>query len=101
MLCNLGHTGKLCTVTSSQIQERQLIKLLELLVTHLNNLVVAVSQRFGTEAGPELRLVKFLGHLNGNIKVTTLNGKVETSGRVLDELEGDFGVPLFLEIRDN
>ncbi|KAI6755905.1 hypothetical protein HG531_005011 [Fusarium graminearum] len=75
MLCNLGHTGKLRTVTSGKC--------------------------FRTKTGPELGLVKFLRHLNSDIKVTALNSKVETSGGVLDKLEGDFGVALLLQIGNN
>ncbi|KAI7242135.1 Coatomer, alpha subunit [Hortaea werneckii] len=52
-------------------------------------------------ASVELRTVKLLGHLDGNIQIPAFQRKLEASLRILDELQGDLGVPLLLEIGDN
>ena len=98
---NLGHARELLLITSGKVEERQLVEVPLLLVSHLDGLVVTVSESLGTESVPIIGAVQFAGHLNSDFKVATLKSKVETGLWVLDELQGNLWVPLLLQIRDD
>lgn len=60
-----------------------------------------MSKRLGGQSRPKLGFIELLRHLHRDIKVTTLDGKLEASLRILNELQGNLRVALLLQIRDN
>ena len=98
MLRNLGHSRQLSMVACGQIQERQLVELLQLLVAHLDDLVVAMCQSFRAQSRPKLRPVELLCHLHCHFEIAALYCQLKSSGRVLDELQRYLGVAFLLQV---
>ena len=98
MFSNLGHSAKLLLVTSGQVEEGKLVEIPLLLVGHLHYLVIAMGQSFRAESAPEIRAVQLSCHLDGNVKVTALQGEFETGLGVLNELQRNLWVTLLLQV---
>jgi hypothetical protein len=86
VLCNLGHSCELLLVTSGKVQERQFIKVSLFLISHLNYLMVAMSQGLSSKPAPQVRTVQLSSHFDGNVKVAAFQGKLESSLGILHEL---------------
>lgn len=65
------------------------------------HLVVALLERLLSKSVPGFRSTDRLGSLKCNLEVAALDGEVEASRLVLNEVEGDFWVALLLEVGDD
>lgn len=98
MLGDLGHSRQLGAVAGCEIEERELVKLLELLVAHLDDGMISVSKRLGAQPRPELGPVQLLRHLDGDLQVPALDRKLKPRCRILHELECNLGIAFLLQV---
>ena len=63
--------------------------------------MVALLECGRTKTVPDILSVNCAGHLGGDGKVAALDGKIESRLGVLDEMKGDLGVTLLLQVSDN
>lgn len=65
------------------------------------DLVVARLERRAGKLVPYILPVDRLSHLERDLQVSTLDSEVEARLLILDEMEGDLGVSLLLQVADN
>ena len=68
----------------------------QLLVSHLDDLVVSMSEGLGSESRPQLRSVQLLRHFDRDIQIPAFNGKFEPCLRILNELQRNFRIAFLL-----
>ncbi len=101
LISNDRHLGQLVGVARDEVQEAELVEALGSLVGTFDDLVVALLESGRGETIPDLVDVQRLGGLQSNVEVAALDGKVEASALVLDEMQGNFGVALLLQESDD
>lgn len=98
-LSNLRHFPQLVQVTSDQVEEREFLKVLRSLVTHLDDLVIALEQRRLREIFPACLLVQSSRSLQSDLDVAAFKCETESRFLVLHEVQSDLWVSLLLQIR--
>mmetsp|Transcript_11249 Transcript_11249/g.32345 ORF Transcript_11249/g.32345 Transcript_11249/m.32345 type:complete len:417 (-) Transcript_11249:1827-3077(-) len=103
---DLEHLAELLGVTRDQVQEGETIKVLGALVTHLNDLVVALAKGLAAELAPNVTfrfglLLQGEGRFHGSLDVATSQGKAESSLWIADEVKGNFRESLGLQVRND
>lgn len=100
-LGNLEHLGQLVSVAGSEVQERESVKVLDALIAHLHNLVVALAERFLGQLDPALFLVHSLGCLQSNLNVATLQRQLESGLVLAYKVKRNLRVALLLQVRND
>mmetsp|Transcript_39917 Transcript_39917/g.93995 ORF Transcript_39917/g.93995 Transcript_39917/m.93995 type:complete len:253 (+) Transcript_39917:1433-2191(+) len=100
-LCNLEHLLQLLQVAGDEVQEGQGVKVLRLLIDHLNDLLVALSQRLQAQSSPARVVVQLLGSSHGLFDVTILQCQVESGLLILDEVQRHLRIPLLLQVANH
>lgn len=68
-LTDLHHLAQLCQVSSDEVEEGELVKVLGPLVAHFHDLVVTLQQRCFTQTLPAAALIQGLCSLQGHLEV--------------------------------
>ncbi len=63
--------------------------------------MVTLLQSSCAQSCPDVLSVDLSSHLRSDLQVSAFNGKIESSLRVLNEVESNFGVSLLLQVSDN
>mmetsp|Transcript_11593 Transcript_11593/g.24461 ORF Transcript_11593/g.24461 Transcript_11593/m.24461 type:complete len:364 (-) Transcript_11593:1285-2376(-) len=95
------HLLQFVHVPSDQIQERQRVEVLRLLVHHLHDLLVALAQGLKPQAVPAGVIVKLLRCGHGLLDVAILQGQIEASLLILHKLQGYLREALLLKVADH
>ena len=100
-LRDLEHLGELLDVPGDEVQEREALKVLGLLVAELHDLVVALAEGLDAQLVPGLLVVQGLGGLERHLDVAALDREVEARALVLDEVQRHLGEALLLQVGDD
>lgn len=100
-LSNLEHLGQLLGIACGQVQERKAVKVLDALVTHLHNLMVALTKSLLCQLDPALLLVHDLGSLETDFQVAAFQSQLEPGLVLTHKVQGNLGVALLLQVRND
>mmetsp|Transcript_31726 Transcript_31726/g.82115 ORF Transcript_31726/g.82115 Transcript_31726/m.82115 type:complete len:632 (+) Transcript_31726:248-2143(+) len=100
-LGDLQHLGQFLQVAGDEVQERQALKVLCLLVAELHDLVVALAQRLHAQLVPCLLVIKRLRRLQGNLDVAALDGQIEAGALVFHKVQRNLREALLLQVGDD
>mmetsp|Transcript_6035 Transcript_6035/g.20784 ORF Transcript_6035/g.20784 Transcript_6035/m.20784 type:complete len:298 (+) Transcript_6035:3498-4391(+) len=100
-LSNLHHFLQFVDVASNEVQERQPLKVLALLVRKLDYLKVSLPQGLHSEVVPCLLVIKLLSGLKSNLKVSTLNSELKFELLVLNKVKSNLWKALLLQVSDD
>mmetsp|Transcript_29586 Transcript_29586/g.87814 ORF Transcript_29586/g.87814 Transcript_29586/m.87814 type:complete len:405 (+) Transcript_29586:694-1908(+) len=100
-LGDLQHLPELRDVAGDEVQEGQGVEVLGLLVHHLHDLLVALTQGLEAEARPAVDFIELLRRRHGLLDVPVLQGQVEAGLLVLHKVQRDLREALLLEVADH
>ena len=83
-LRNLEHLRQLLLVTGDEVEERETLEVLRLLIRELDNLVVPLAKSLHAEFVPSVLIVQLLRGRERNLDVAALERQVETRALVLE-----------------
>ena len=107
---DLEHLSQLLGVAGEKVQKGEAIKVLGSLITHLNDLVVALSKSLAAKLSPNLSaslfafaggLLESKGALHRRLDVTAGESQAESCTGLTDEVQSDLGESLGLEVGDD
>lgn len=109
---NLEHLAELFCITSKKIQEGKTIKVLGPLITHLHNLMVALTKSLASKFAPNVSSSAFLalrsslllngkGTFHGGLDIATSKSETETSARFPHKVKSNLRKALGLKVGNN
>mmetsp|Transcript_108979 Transcript_108979/g.339625 ORF Transcript_108979/g.339625 Transcript_108979/m.339625 type:complete len:848 (-) Transcript_108979:882-3425(-) len=98
---NRQHQVQLLEVARDEVEEREGVVVLRLLVHLLNDDLVALAQRLQAQAVPASVVVQLVGGGHGLLDVAVLQSQVEAGLLVLHKLQGHLREALLLEVADD
>ncbi|KAH3668500.1 hypothetical protein OGAPHI_002254 [Ogataea philodendri] len=98
---DLLHLGQFVSFTGNKVDERQFLQFLELLIDKLNNRNVTLQNCLLTELFPNHGIVQLLRLFKSDVQVVAFDCQLKSGLWILNELQSNFRVPLFLQVAND